>query len=250
MSYTPQSPRRRWQTAQQISQFQRSHVLLILSNATAGKNTEFEDWATTYLRENIARSKRVLSLNLLEKHEIDITEGAYQEVPYQYLFIVELCLDGAKESRQLIEKINTWYSAESSAMPPASWLYYPASEKVGRLADRGQTMQTLAFANPLPGKESEFREWYATRHIRHALNVPQLVSGQYFESTNFQNTGASPIDYKMIAIYEQEGTPEEMIKSFAELPEDTLDFPSLDLINFAEWVYRPISILNPKRRTD
>ena len=240
MSYILQKNRRRWQSAQQLSQFQRSHVLLILSNATLGKNTDFINWATTHLRENIARSKRVLSLNLLEKHEIDVTEGAYQELPYQYLFIVELCLDGANEVQQLIKKITAWYSTEPSAMPPASWLYYPASEKVGRCADSRQALLTLAFANPLPGQESEFREWYATRHIRHALNVPQLVSGQYFESTGYQNPGAAPITYKMIAIYEQEGTPEEMIKSFAELPEDALDFPSLDLINFAEWVYRPL----------
>ena len=225
---------------QRISPRPRSHVLLILSNSEIGKGAEFTEWATTDLRENIAKSDLVASINFLEKHEIDITEGAYQEIPYHFLFIVELCLDGAEEAKPLIRSIFNWYSQEPSARPPASWLYYPASEKVGRSPTHIRTMLTIAFANPLSGQESEFREWYATRHIRHALNVPQLVSGQYFESTQFQGTGGSSINYKMIAIYEQEGTPEEIIKSFSELPDDALDFPSLDLVNFAEWVYRPL----------
>jgi len=240
MTYMLPKRRQKSQSALQLSRLQRSHLLLILSNATQGKKTEFVDWATTHLRENIAKSKQVLSLNLLEKHAVDVTEGAYQEIPYHYLLILELGLDGADKAQPLIKKIADWYSEEPYAMAPATWLFYPASEKVGRCADSSHSMLTLAFANPLSGQESEFREWYATRHIRHALNVPQLVSGQYFESTHFQDTGASPIDYRMIAIYEQEGTPEEMIKSFAELPEDALDFPSLDLINFSEWVYRPL----------
>jgi hypothetical protein len=44
----------------------------------------------------------------------------------------------------------------------------------------------------------------------------------------------------MIAVYEQEGTPEEMLRSFESLPPGTLDFPAMDLTRFAEWVYRPL----------
>ena len=45
--------------------------------------------------------------------------------------------------------------------------------------------------------------------------------------------------YSMIALYEQEGSPEEMRKSFETMPPGALDFPAMDLENFAEWVYRP-----------
>jgi len=240
MPYTHQKDRPRTQSPRQLSHSQRSHLLLILSNSKPNKSVAFIDWASGDLRENIANSKQVLSIKLMEKHAIDVTEGAYQEIPYHYLFIVELNLDGACQANLLIDSIFKWYSQEASAVPPTTWLYYPVCEKVGRCADKRHLMLTLAFANPLPGREAEFREWYATQHIRHALNVPQLVSGQCFESTCYQHTGVSTIDYKMIAMYEQEGTPEEMIKSFAELSEDALDFPSLDLINFAEWVYQPL----------
>ena len=44
----------------------------------------------------------------------------------------------------------------------------------------------------------------------------------------------------MIAIYEQEGAPEDMIASIAALQPGKLHFPAMDLSRFAEWVYRPL----------
>lgn len=103
-------------------------------------------------------------------------------------------------------------------------------------------MLTLAFANGTPGQETEFREWYATRHIRHALNIPALVSGQCFERTQFQMPGAMNACFATIAVYEQEGSPESIIASFLSLPEGTLRFPMLDRSpgRFAEWSYRSL----------
>jgi hypothetical protein len=50
-------------------------------------------------------------------------------------------------------------------------------------------------------------------------------------------------DFGMIAIYEQEGSPEDMRRSFATLPAGALDLPAMDLMRFAEWVYRPCAPL-------
>jgi hypothetical protein len=103
-------------------------------------------------------------------------------------------------------------------------------------------MLTIAFANGVPGQETEFREWYATRHIRHALKIPALVSGQCFERTKFQRPGTVEASFSMIAIYEQEGTPEAILDGFALLPDGALHFPMLDRspFRFAEVVYRPV----------
>ncbi len=65
------------------------------------------------------------------------------------------------------------------------------------------------------------------------------MSGQCFARTQFQKGGAMDAVFSMIAIYEQEGSPEEMRQSFATLPAGALDFPALDLTRFAEWVYKP-----------
>jgi len=219
---------------------QRSHLLFILSNAHLGLQSEFVDWSKNNYQKNLQTLDAVLTVNHFEKHEIDVTEGAYEKIDFEYLSIIELCLDGAEQSESIIDMIQQLYEAESSAQQPTVWLYYPVSEKVGRAPIAGKDLLTLAFANPLPGTDLEFKEWYCTRHIRHALNVPELVSGQCLELTGYQKTGSSPPKYKMIAVYEQEGTPEKMIESFQRLPEEIFDFPMLDLVNFSEWVYRPM----------
>lgn len=218
---------------------QRSHLLFVLSNASSGQQTEFVNWSKNRYLMNLEALGKVLTVSHFEKHEIDITGGEYEQIDYDYLSVIELSLDGAEQSEYVIDKIQHLYESEPSAEEPAIWLYYPVSEKVGRNPIAGKEMLTLAFANPLPDTDLMFREWYCTRHIRHALNVPELVSGQCLELTGYQKTSMPP-KYKMIAVYEQEGTPEQIIESFERLPEETFEFPTLDLVNFAEWVYRPM----------
>ncbi len=219
---------------------QRSHVLFLLSSCNADRQDEFVSWSKNIFSIRLEELSGVISINHFEKHDVDVTEGAYQHIPDDYLSIIELSVDGAEQAEMIIQKIEKLYEAEPSADVPSTWLYYPVSEKVGRSAMAGEEMLTLAFANPLQGTDQEFREWYCTRHIRHALNVTELVSGQCLELTGYQRPGARQPSYQMIAVYEQEGTPEAMMQSMERLPEDALDFPALDLINFAEWVYRPM----------
>lgn len=219
---------------------QRSHVLFVLSNAKADQEGTFVEWFQgRYLRE-ISDVASVLNVQHYKQHEVDITQGRYGRAPLEYLGLYELALDGAREANALIELIATLHRNEAAAEDPATWLYYPISEKVGRAPRVFPSMLTLAFANGVAGREAEFREWYATRHIRHALNISALVSGQCFERTEFQRPGALEAIYSMIAVYEQEGTPEAIIESFATLPPGTFDFPAMDLKRFAECVYRPL----------
>jgi len=224
----------------ELIKIQRSHVLFLLSSSKADQQGEFVNWSKKAFSTRLAELQGVLSVSHFEKHDVDVTEGAYQHIPDDYLSIIELSGDGAEQAERIIQEIEQLYKTEPSAGVPSTWLYYPVSEKVGRSAIVGEEMLTLAFANPLPGTDQEFREWYCTRHIRHALKVAELVSGQCLELTGYQRPGARQPNYQMIAVYEQEGTPEAMMQSMGRLPEDALDFPALDLINFAEWVYRPM----------
>lgn len=220
---------------------QRSHVLVVLSNPRAGSDPIFRSWYLGPYQQEVLALTPVLSGQQYEPHELDVSRGRYLGLPFLYLGLYDLSVDGAHAALEVIERIRDLHRREkSAAAPPATWLYYPVSERVGRAPAARPSLLTLAFANAVPGQEAEFREWYATRHIRHALNIPALVSGQCLERTQFQSPGALAADYSMIAAYEQEGTAEEMMRSFNSLPPGTLDFPAMDLTRFAEWVYRPL----------
>ena len=228
----------RAQDALALSRTQRSHLLFVLSGAVAGQEATFLEWYRGPFRRTLLSSADVLNVQQCEQHEVDISQGAYTPFPLRYLAICELSLDGAQQAEAHIEQINTLHRQQPACHGLATWLYYPIGERVGRSPGQLPSMLTLAFANGLAGREGEFREWYVTRHIRHALNIPALVSGQCFQRTQFQLTGALPAAYDIIAIYEQNGTPESIIESLASMPKGTLDFPSADWSRFTEWVYR------------
>ena len=219
---------------------QYSHLLFVLSNARIGQETSFVEWHRGSYSNEISQFESVIHIQHYEQHEVDITEGRYPRVPFKFLGLYRLLLDGAEEADALIRRINALFAQQRAAHAPATWLYYPVSEKVGRTPRSAPPMLTLAFANGIPGREGEFREWYATRHLRHALKIPALATGQCFEQTRFQMTGALDALYNTIAIYEQVGSPEDIIRSFASLPLGTFDFPAMDLTRFSEWVYRPL----------
>ena len=228
-------------TSLEILHGQRSHILLVLSRPAEGAAEEtFRSWYSGPYREAMLRLPDVLSGLQYEPHEVDVSNGRYPSLPYRYLGLYQLSLDGAQAAAQTVARVGELHRAEKSATAPATWLYYAVSERVGRPPRVNPCLLTIAFANPVIGRETEFREWYATRHIRHALDIPQLVSGQCFELTQFQNPGAAEPCYSMIAIYEQEGTPEDMVASIAALPAGRLNCPAMDLSRFAEWVYRPL----------
>jgi hypothetical protein len=223
-----------------LTRTQRSHVLIVLSNANTGDKDEFLNWYQGPYRNALSDIAGMLSVQHYERHHVDITRGAHVPLPFQYLGFLELSIDGASAAIGLIDEVTRLHNEQPTAQAPATWLYYPVSEKVGRTPTSIPSMLTLAFANGVAGQELEFREWYATRHIRHALNISALVSGQCLERTQFQKEGALPASFHTIAVYEQEGEPEEILKSFSDLPQSTFHFPMLDLSRFAESVYRPL----------
>lgn len=219
---------------------QRSHLLLVLSQPAPGGETVFRDWYVGPYRRTIDATG-VLKAQHFEQHEVDITRGKFSRPPCQYLGVYELSLDGAHQAENLIDRITTQHREQPAAQVPATWLYYPVSEKVGGYSGV-PSMLVVAFANGAPGREDEFREWYVTGHIRHALKIPSLVAGQCFERTQFQRSGALEAAYSMIALYEHVGTAQDFIDGHSSLPKGSLPFPSLDLnpSRFAECLYRPV----------
>lgn len=222
---------------------QRSHLLVVLSNAQAGADRDFRNWYLGPYQRTLLKLEGVLRGQQYEAHEVDISDGKYPGLPYHYFAVYDLSVDGAAAASGVLDRIKDLHQRESSAQQAATWLYYPAGERVGRSPASLPSLLTVAFANAIPGQEEDFCEFYITRHIRHALQIPALVSGQCFARTQFQSPGAMAADFSMIAIYEQEGSPQDMRRSFATLPAGALDLPAMDLTRFAEWVYRPCAPL-------
>jgi hypothetical protein len=219
---------------------QRSHLLAVFSNPVPGQESAFLRWYQGMYLTTVSRTAGVLVAQHFEQHEVDITQGQFPRLPYTHFGLYQLALDGAEEARALIDVIADSHAAEIAAKDNANWLFYPVSERVGLSLSMPAPMLTVAFSNGIPGREAEFREWYATRHIRHALKIPALVSGQCFSLTQYQHPGAMQPVFDIMAVYDQVGPPEDIIRSFSSLPKDALSFPSIDGSCFAESVFRAL----------
>lgn len=224
---------------------QRSHILFVLSNPINNQENKFRHWYNNTYMANILQLSHVISIQHFQKHKVDITMGHFPSPPFRYVGIYELCLDGADQAGEVIDQIFLMFQEESSADKPVAWLYYPISEKVGYTTHSLENPSLiLAFSNAIPGKEMEFREWYSTRHLRHALYVPIIISGQCFESTIYQHSDSDQAPYNIIAIYEIDGTAQDFLNYRESIPQEVAEifhFPSLDISRFGESVYFPIS---------
>jgi hypothetical protein len=221
----------------ELIQTQPSHLLLVLSNAAPEREHQAASWYRGDYLKGVAELPCVVSVEYFEQHDVDIGQGEYPRLPFRYLGLHMLSIDGGEESLPVIEHVTELHRRRRDVELPATWLYYPLSRRVGREPSASPSMLTVAFANPVAGQEHAFREWYATRHIRHALNIRALVSGQTFERAQFQHPGSMPADFHTIALYEQDRPPEEIIQAFASLPPETFAFPAMDESRFAEWSY-------------
>ena len=63
----------------------------------------------------------------------------------------------------------------------------------------------LVMTNAVEGKESEFNEWYTSRHIHDILNVKGVVSAQRFKFLAGKN------DFRFLALYELETDDPEAV---------------------------------------
>ena len=233
--------------AEELAKQQRSHTLMVFCNAKDGKEYAFTDWFKTECLQAVLDSDKVLSVRHYQEYPHNLS-GEYKPIGFEYMGLYQLGLDGAKDVSELIDQINTLYQNEQSAGDIATWLYHPVTEKIGcdsRVVSPSTPIITIAFANAVKGRETEFKEWYSTEHLRHALLLPAFTSSQRFELTGFQIPGAMEPGYETIAIYEQNDKPENLIKGFEVIDPQKLPevwwSPSGDLERFTEWAYQALT---------
>lgn len=216
---------------------QRSHLILVLSEPRSGEEAAFEAWYIGGLREHLASDSRVLAVRPYRQDEVDVTHGRYPLPRFRHLSLVEVSVDGGEDADDLLISIATAHRQSGVALEPATWLYHPISETAGADAP-GAPGIVVAFANGIDGREAEFREWYSTRHIRHALYIPVLVSGQCFERSGHQRPGSAAADYQIVAVYASRSTAAEFLDAIDGVDHGLLAFPAMDTVRFAEAAFR------------
>jgi len=220
---------------------QRNLVIFVLSDAAPGKEKPFRDWFKGPFRSQIQKLPSVLRARVYEGDKVDITYGRFALPPKKFLAMIEISVGVPEESQTVLDQIASLHAGEGSATEPASWLYYPCSEKFGLERGDVPTTLTVHFANPVAGQEAEFREGFAVQLIRFAVYLPPLVSGQCFERTLFQKPGNLEPIYQTIGVYEQVGSSEDLVKSFKEPPSGLPKFDALDVTRFTESAYLPLN---------
>src|SRR5690349_17034048 len=82
---------------------QRSHVLFVLSNAKTAQEGAFLDWYQCGYRQAVLMCAGVLNAQHYKRHQLDITQGRHAPLPFDYLAICELSVDGAEAASGLID---------------------------------------------------------------------------------------------------------------------------------------------------
>src|SRR5689334_8023090 len=121
----------------QLLASQPSHVLFVVNNARAGREASFLQWYRGAYKDRVQDHEIVVHARHFEQHEVDVTCGRHMLFPYKYLGLYHLSLDGAEQVEGFIDSIQSLFREREDAEAPATWLFYPISEKVGRPARPG-----------------------------------------------------------------------------------------------------------------
>src|SRR5580658_5599632 len=111
--------------ALELLEEQRSHVLLVLSNAQPGSDPEFRKWYLGVYQRTVLKLEGVLCGQQYEAHEVDVSGGKYPGLPYHYLGVYDVSVDGASTANAMLDHIRDLHQRQPSAQAPATWLYYP-----------------------------------------------------------------------------------------------------------------------------
>lgn len=98
----------------------------------------------------------------------------------------------------------------------------------------------VVYTQARPGRESEYHDWYDTRHLHDVARVAGVVSAQRYDLDEAETAGGGP-PARCLAVYEVEGDPrafvEELRSRFGtdEMPAS----PALDLASISMTLWKP-----------
>ena len=73
----------------------------------------------------------------------------------------------------------------------------------------------VVLANPVPGRDVEFNDWYDNVHIGDILAVPGFVAAKRYKLVSDQKPHAPEVEWRYLAIYDME--TDDPIAALAEV---------------------------------
>jgi hypothetical protein len=78
------------------------------------------------------------------------------------------------------------------------------------------TTHFIVFSNPVEGEEDEYNRWYDDVHLPDVVAVDGVVAGQRYEHVPVESEGGARPTHRYLAIYELDGDPNTVLKTFTE----------------------------------
>jgi hypothetical protein len=94
----------------------------------------------------------------------------------------------------------------------------------------------IALTNAVPGREAEFNEWYNGQHLTDVLAIDGIASARRYELATAQVTGARRSEYRYLAMYRIDDSPDATIRRF-EAARQQMQFSEALEQHRQVWVY-------------
>jgi len=118
------------------------HILTVLSNATEGADTEFNDW---YTNTHLGDVVKVRGFTAAQRYKLSNVQLGAGDLPYKYLAIYEVEIDDLAETSKALQDgaSGTMYiSPTLDRERTAAWFFTPITESVTRDEPQPAAMQS------------------------------------------------------------------------------------------------------------
>ena len=98
----------------------------------------------------------------------------------------------------------------------------------------------VVYTQAKPGRESEYHDWYDSRHLHDVLRVAGVVSAQRYDLDETEAAGGAP-PAGCLAIYEVEGDPRAFVEDLRSKfgTDEMLGSPALDRASISMTLWKP-----------
>jgi hypothetical protein len=98
----------------------------------------------------------------------------------------------------------------------------------------------VVYTQAKPGRESEYHDWYDSRHLHDVLRVAGVVSAQRYDLDETEAAGGAP-PAGCLAIYEVEGDPRAFVEELRSRfgTNEMLASPALDRASISMTLWKP-----------
>ena len=103
------------------------HMLLVLSNATEGEDSAFNEWYTNTHLGDVLKVPGFVAAQRYALSEAQLAPGA---LPYRYLAIYEVETDDLEATGQALTGGSMYISPALDRDRTVAWFYTPATERV------------------------------------------------------------------------------------------------------------------------